>query len=158
VVQPDPPSGGLRIELARPTGAAPTTHGIRADGGPTDVESARLVVSDGSIIVEATAPEGAHRALTSLVQLAVVNDGVVPCGTIEDAPELAWRGLSLDVVRTFIPVDQVRRVIDMLSLYKCNVLHLHLTDNEGWRLEIESRPRLTEVGATGAVGRRPGGF
>jgi hexosaminidase len=70
---------------------------------------------------------------------------------------LAWRGLSLDVVRTFVPVDEVKRVIDALSLYKLNVLHLHLTDNEGWRLQIESWPRLTEVGARGACGDRPGG-
>jgi hexosaminidase len=158
VVEPVARGGGLTIELERGQEPQRPTRGIRADGAPPGVESSSLVVSDAAITVRAATPEGAHRALTSLLQMAAGNDGIVPCGTIDDAPELAWRGLSLDVVRTFVPVDEVKRVIDMLSLYKLNVLHLHLTDNEGWRLEIESRPRLTEVGARGATARRPGGY
>ncbi len=74
------------------------------------------------------------------------------------APGYAWRGLSLDVARTFFDVDVVKRVIDKLSLYKVNVLHMHLTDDQGWRIEIPELPRLTEVGGSGALGDRPGGF
>jgi hexosaminidase len=141
------------------TAAGPDGIRMELDGvARLEDESSSLVVDDTGVRVAAATPEGAHRALTSLVQLAAVGDGVVPSGTVDDAPELGWRGLSLDVVRTFIPLDEVKRVIDMLSLCKLNVLHLHLTDNEGWRLEIESRPRLTEVGSTGAVGDRPGGY
>jgi hexosaminidase len=134
-------AGELRIELD-PTVRSDSTLGVRADGAPPDVEAHRLHVSSSGVLLQAATPEGAHRALTTLQQLAVLGDGVVPCGTIDDAPDFAWRGLSLDVVRTFVPLDEVRRIIDMLSLYKLNVLHLHLTDNEAWRLQIESWPRL----------------
>ena len=75
-----------------------------------------------------------------------------------DGPRFAWRGLTVDVARTFLPVERLMRVVDMLSLYKLNVLHLHLTDDAGWRIEIQSRPQLTEVGAPArsATGRVAG--
>ncbi|MFF0343900.1 family 20 glycosylhydrolase [Kribbella sp. NPDC004875] len=107
-------------------------------------------------------PEAVHRGLTSLRQLISTHlqDGtaVLPATRIADGPRFAWRGLSFDVVRTFHGPDEVRRVIDMLSLYKLNVLHLHLTDDQGWRFEVPSRPALTKAGAAGALGDRPGGF
>jgi hexosaminidase len=134
-------AGELRIELD-PTMTSGATRGVRADGAPPDVEAHRLQVGPSGVLVQAATPEGVHRGLTTLLQLAALGDGVVPCGTIDDAPDFAWRGLSLDVVRTFVPLDEIRRIIDMLSLYKLNVLHLHLTDNEAWRLQIESWPRL----------------
>jgi hexosaminidase len=77
---------------------------------------------------------------------------------IADGPRYAWRGLSLDVARTFFDVAAVKRVIDLLSLYKFNVLHLHLTDDQGWRIEIPELPRLAEIGGSRALGDRPGGF
>lgn len=89
-------------------------------------------------------PEAVFRGLTTLLHLAAAGDGAVGCVEIDDTPELAWRGLSLDVVRWFVPVAEVERVIDALALHKLNVLHLHLTDNEAWRLEIDGRPGLTD--------------
>ncbi|MEU5878071.1 beta-N-acetylhexosaminidase [Spirillospora sp. NPDC047279] len=71
----------------------------------------------------------------------------VPYMVIEDAPRFAWRGFMLDVARHFLPKDDVIRYIDLLAAHKLNVLHLHLTDDQGWRVEIERYPRLTEVGA-----------
>jgi hexosaminidase len=71
----------------------------------------------------------------------------VPYATVEDAPRFAWRGFMLDVARHFLPKDDVLRYIDLLAVHKLNVLHLHLTDDQGWRVEIERYPRLTEVGA-----------
>ncbi|TYB41902.1 beta-N-acetylhexosaminidase [Actinomadura chibensis] len=71
----------------------------------------------------------------------------VPYLTVEDAPRFAWRGLMLDVARHFLPKDDVLRYVDLLAVHKLNVLHLHLTDDQGWRVEIERYPRLTEVGA-----------
>ncbi|MFB7448623.1 beta-N-acetylhexosaminidase [Streptomyces sp. NPDC056194] len=67
--------------------------------------------------------------------------------TVEDAPRFGWRGLLLDVSRHFLPKDDVLRYLDLLAAHKLNVLHLHLTDDQGWRIEIERYPRLTEVGA-----------
>lgn len=71
----------------------------------------------------------------------------LPCLHIEDAPGLRWRGLMLDVARHFMPVGFIRRLIDFLAYYKLNVLHLHLTDDQGWRFDVPGYPRLTEVGS-----------
>ncbi|GGO97481.1 beta-N-acetylhexosaminidase [Wenjunlia tyrosinilytica] len=68
-------------------------------------------------------------------------------GVIEDAPRFAWRGMLLDVARHFMPKDGVLRYLDLLAAHKLNVLHLHLTDDQGWRIEIQRYPRLTEQGA-----------
>jgi hexosaminidase len=138
--------------------------GLRADGldGLDADERHGIEVTAEGIRVWGRTPEGVHRGLTSLRQLiaAHLQDGtaVLPVVQVVDGPRFAWRGLSLDVVRTFHAPDEVRRIIDMLSLYKLNVLHLHLTDDQGWRVEVPSRPALIEVGATGAIGDRPGGY
>ncbi|MBV9952572.1 MAG: family 20 glycosylhydrolase [Acidimicrobiia bacterium] len=157
-VEPDASGGSVRLELGAVERTARRTRGVRADGASPDTEVHRIVIDEAGVTVRGASEEAIGRGLTSLVQLAALGGGVVPCGTIDDAPELAWRGLSLDVVRRFLPVDEVKRVIDVLALHKLNVLHLHLTDNEGWRLHIDAWPRLTEVGATGAAAGRPGGF
>lgn len=81
----------------------------------------------------------------------------VPALRVEDAPRFPWRGHMLDVARHFTPKDGVLRTLDLLAAHKLNVLHLHLTDDQGWRVEIRHRPRLTEVGGTRArtrVGHR----
>ncbi|MEZ3161837.1 family 20 glycosylhydrolase [Microbacterium sp. BWT-B31] len=145
--------------------AVPVAAGMRADGasitGAAD-ERYGLDVSDERILVWGATPEAVHRGLTSLRQLVAASaaDGRALVGAVRvlDGPRFAWRGLSLDVVRTFHDVETVERVLDMCSLYKINVLHLHLSDDQGWRLEVPSRPALTEVGSAGAVGDRPGGF
>ncbi|MFG2332295.1 beta-N-acetylhexosaminidase [Streptomyces sp. NPDC048604] len=71
----------------------------------------------------------------------------LPCLTVADAPRFRWRGVMLDVARHFMPKADLLRYVDLLAAHKLNVLHLHLTDDQGWRLEIERYPRLTEVGA-----------
>ncbi|WP_431987220.1 beta-N-acetylhexosaminidase [Streptomyces griseoflavus] len=71
----------------------------------------------------------------------------IPHRTIEDAPRLRWRGLMLDVARHFMPKDGVLRYLDLMAAHKLNVLHFHLTDDQGWRIEIQRYPRLTEVGS-----------
>ncbi len=77
---------------------------------------------------------------------------------ISDEPRFAWRGAMLDVARHFFSVDEVKRFIDLAALYKINVLHLHLTDDQGWRIAIDSWPDLTAVGAGTEVGSGRGGF
>jgi hexosaminidase len=82
----------------------------------------------------------------------------IPAGVIRDRPRFAWRGAMLDVARHFFTVHEVKQYIDAIALYKINVLHLHLSDDQGWRIEIASRPRLAEVGGSTQVGGGPGGF
>ncbi len=142
-------------QLSRTAGTSP------AGSDPSNERYGLEATPDG-VRVWSTHLEGVFRGLTSLAQLIATNrsnrTSTIPAVRIIDGPRFAWRGLSLDVARTFFGVDDVKSVIELLSLYKCNVLHLHLSDNEGWRLEIESRPQLTDVGARGATGDRPGGF
>jgi len=83
---------------------------------------------------------------------------LVPGGQIVDHPRFAYRGAMLDVARHFFPVAAVKTYIDQISLYKANHLHLHLSDDQGWRIAIDSWPRLTTVGGASAVGGGAGGF
>ncbi|MCV2394864.1 beta-N-acetylhexosaminidase [Actinotalea sp. M2MS4P-6] len=142
--------------------AVATAAGLRADGRRDADERHGIDITPDHVRVWAAQPEGVHRALTTLRQLigAAVSESAdhLPSVRVVDGPRFAWRGLSLDVVRTFHDVETVRRVIDMCTLHKLNVLHLHLTDNEGWRFEVPGRPLLTEVGAAGAAWGRPGGW
>lgn len=143
--------------------AVPVPQGIRADGGAPDCEVYLLEVGPAGITVRGRTTEGLSRGLATLRQLLVSaansnGQRTVASVRILDAPRYAWRGLSFDVVRTFHDVPTVRRVIDLLAMHRMNTLHLHLTDDQGWRIEVPTRPALTEVGARGAVGDRPGGF
>jgi hexosaminidase len=83
---------------------------------------------------------------------------VAAAGHITDEPRFPWRGAMLDVARHFLPVRDVKRYIDLMSLYKLNRLHLHLADDQGWRIEIKSWPNLTAHGGTTQVGGGTGGF
>ncbi|WP_321997828.1 beta-N-acetylhexosaminidase [Draconibacterium orientale] len=82
----------------------------------------------------------------------------VPTGTVTDSPEYSYRGAMLDVSRHFFNVEEVKQFIDFLAMYKMNVLHLHLSDDQGWRIEIKSWPKLTEIGGQTEVGGGEGGF
>ncbi len=82
----------------------------------------------------------------------------IATGVIRDYPRYAWRGSMLDVARHFFEVNDVKRYIDLMSLYKMNRLHLGLTNDQGWRIEIKSWPKLTEIGAITEVGGGEGGF
>ncbi len=82
----------------------------------------------------------------------------VATGVIRDYPRFGWRGMMLDVARHFFDVEDVKRLIDLMAYYKLNRLHLHLTDDQGWRLMIESWPKLATVGGSTAVGGGTGGF
>lgn len=136
----------LRDFTADELGVLPTTLGRRADLGDPQGERYGLTARDGRVEVFAPTAEGIYRGLTTLRQLS--GDGVkpVPAVRILDGPRFAWRGLSLDTSRRFFPPDDVRQIVDLLALYKANVLHLHLTDSEGWRLAVDSWPKLTEGG------------
>lgn len=106
----------------------------------------RLTIGD-SVTIEAEDPDGQYYAEQTLAQLRSNYGGDVPAMTIEDWPDYAYRGFMLDVSRNFTHKDNLLKLIDVLSRYKLNVLHLHLGDDEGWRLEIDGIPELTSVGA-----------
>jgi hexosaminidase len=82
----------------------------------------------------------------------------MPAAHVVDTPRYEWRGAMLDVARHFLPLPDVKRFIDYLALYKFNRLHLHLADDQGWRIEIKSWPNLTAVGGQMAIGGAPAGF
>lgn len=137
--------------------------GRRADDGDPASEAHRVEIDADGVTIIGRAPEGVFRGLMTLVQLAgtspLADEGIeLPALEVIDTPRYAWRGLSFDVVRRFSTPDEVKAVIDLLALYKANVAHLHLTDAEGWRIEIDAWPKLAEVASSGAVGDRPGGY
>lgn len=115
-----------------------------------------LNVTSDEIRIEADDEAGLFAGAQTLRQLAA--SGRVPATHIEDYPRFAYRGAMLDVARHFFPVDAVKRYIDDIALLKLNHLHLHLTDDQGWRIAIESWPELTGVGASTQVGGDGGGF
>lgn len=141
-----------------------TRDNSRSDAG----ESYTLEVSHGGVIIEADSPAGLYWGTRSLRQLfpAHVGDNgngpssgwEAPAVSITDAPRFEYRGAMLDVVRHFFPVEDVLRFIDALAMVKLNVLHLHLTDDQGWRLQIDSWPELTGIGASSSVDGAGGGF
>lgn len=154
------PSIVFELDQAMPSSHA--TSGVRADAEAIDREHYTLNISGESVRLVGATPEGVFRGATTLLHLvaqaAATGVAQLEAMTINDAPRFAWRGLSMDVVRSFHSVDTVKRVIDLLALYKMNVLHLHLTDAEGWRFDVPTYPNLTSVSGQTARDGRPGGF
>ncbi|HEX2315668.1 MAG TPA: family 20 glycosylhydrolase [Thermomonospora sp.] len=138
-------TGDLDLVLTEEPPQVAAVRGVDPlDAGPGPRERYELVVDERRATVTACSAEGLFRGATTFAQWLRQDDGLTaPAVRITDGPALAWRGLSLDVVRRFFPVEQVKQVIDLLALYRFNVLHLHLTDSQAWRLEIGGWPRLT---------------
>lgn len=157
------PSTGYRLPL--------TTQGdggiqLRLAEGPFGAEGYRLDSRATGVTITAQEPAGLFHGVQTLRQLLpaaiekkTVQPGPWPVagGTIQDSPRYAYRGAMLDVSRHFFTVAQVKRYIDQLALYKINKLHLHLSDDQGWRIAIDSWPRLATYGGSTQVGGGPGG-
>lgn len=108
-----------------------------------------MMVSNKNIAIYAEQPEGFFYGIQSLRQLITTHNSKefkVPCLLFYDKPKYAWRGMHLDCARHFFPVDFVKKYIDYLAMYKFNTFHWHLTDDQGWRIEIKQYPKLTEIG------------
>lgn len=181
----------VRGALGPPTGAALLPPGAiqRADPEATAIvlalddtlpaEGFRLTVTEERVRIEGGDAAGAFygaQALRQLLPPAIFRRALVTgqrwevaACTVEDAPRFGWRGVMLDVARHFVPTADLLRFVDLAAMHRLNVLHLHLTDDQGWRVEIRRYPRLTEVGGwrresqVGAVpdrfdGRPHGGF
>jgi hexosaminidase len=130
-------------------------------------EGYRLTVTPALVLLSAKTAAGLFRGVQTLRQLlpvsvehrsAVGRRLSVPIGEIQDDPRFEWRGMMLDVSRHFLPPRDVKRFIDLLALYKINRLHLHLADDQGWRIEIKSRPSLAQTGGSTQVGGGAGGY
>lgn len=126
-------------------------------------EAYSINVSSDGILVQAVTPEGIYRATRTLLKSVgteKTSSVEFPSAEVSDWPRFGYRGLMLDVSRHFSDVEMVKRTIDMLALHHLNIFHWHLTDDQGWRIEIKSHPELTEVGAwrdDTVVGRYLGG-
>ena len=126
-------------------------------------EAYNINVSSDGILVQAVTPEGIYRATRTLLKSVgteKTSSVEFPSAEVSDWPRFGYRGLMLDVSRHFSDVEMVKRTIDMLALHQLNIFHWHLTDDQGWRIEIKSHPELTEVGAwrdDTVVGRYLGG-
>lgn len=129
-------------------------HPHRADLG---AEGYELFTADDGMGVVAATPHGLWNGTRTALQL-VDGDGTVPTVHIVDTPRFEWRGAMLDVARHPFGVDEVCRFIDLIANFKLNRLHLHLSDDQGWRLEMPDWPALTEVGGSSATGGDPGGW
>ncbi|MGW2018856.1 beta-N-acetylhexosaminidase [Streptomyces sp. NPDC001927] len=154
VVDEHDASGGIRLRLS----GAETSLGD---------EGYRLQSGRDGVTLTAHRPTGLFRGVQTLRQQlpAAVEKKTrqpgpwkVAGGTITDTPRYAYRGAMLDVSRHFFTVEQVKRYIDQLALYKINKLHLHLSDDQGWRIAIDSWPRLATYGGSTQVGGGPGGY
>ncbi len=130
-------------------------------------EGYELLISEDNIKLMANQPAGLFRGIQTIRQLlpariekSTVQEGPweIASGTIRDYPGYAYRGAMLDVSRHFFGVDEVKRFIDYIAMYKMNFLHLHLSDDQGWRIEIKSWPNLTEHGGSTEVGGGEGGY
>jgi hexosaminidase len=163
------PSTGYDLAVRQISAAPAGGIALLLSGAPSSVgaQGYTLDVTGSGIVIRAEQPAGLFAAVQTLRQLLpaqieakTVQPGpwTVPGGSILDYPRYAYRGAMLDVSRHFFTVAQVEQYIDQLALYKINYLHLHLSDDEGWRLAINGWPNLTTVGASTEAGGGPGGY
>lgn len=140
-------AAGAHVELI--------VHDGRADLGSEGYE---LLAGDDRIGIVAATEHGLWNGSRTLLQLIPPDTARVPAVHVVDGPRFEWRGAMLDVARHFFTVAEVRRFIDLLARFKLDRLHLHLSDDQGWRLEIPGWPALTQVGGSTATGGDPGGW
>jgi hexosaminidase len=164
------PATGFNISVQN-SGEMPSSNFIQlettANNSQLGKEGYQLTISEESIKLSANSPEGVFRGIQTIRQIlpAAIESGEpqkgpwkIATGTIVDYPTYSYRGTMLDVARHFFGVNDIKRHIDLISAYKINVLHLHLADDQGWRIEIKSWPALTQIGGSTQVGGGKGGF
>ncbi|WP_189036593.1 beta-N-acetylhexosaminidase [Streptomyces daqingensis] len=164
------PSTGFALPVTAKPGADGIQLRLEDDGKGKSAlggEGYRLEVTEQAAVVSAPTTAGLFHGVQTLRQLLPPRveskteqpgPWQVAGGTITDKPRYGYRGAMLDVSRHFFGVDEVKRYIDQLALYKVNKLHLHLSDDQGWRIAIDSWPRLATYGGGTEVGGGPGGY
>lgn len=148
-------TSGITLKHASQANASPTINFIMEEGMPK--EGYKLSVTPTAITITASQPNGFYYGVQSLYQLLPVDiygktknkhaNWTIPSVEIEDAPRFVYRGLMLDICRHFEPVEYIYKFIDVLAMNKMNTFHWHLTDDQGWRIEIKKYPKLTEIGS-----------
>jgi hexosaminidase len=141
--------------LKESTGSSARNISLRYDDAIKEPEGYQLNITQNALILVAKEASGMFRAVETLRQLLPAEEHnptflkklSVPAVIISDHPAYAWRGMHLDVSRHFFSIDYLKKFIDLMALYKFNKFHLHLTDDQGWRIEIKKYPKLTEEGA-----------
>ena len=163
------PSTGYNLQIEK-AAQNPVKHGINlllTDNPELGEEGYELVIGIDLITITANKPAGVFYGVQTLRQLFSPEiEALEPhkgpweiaTGTIRDMPVYAYRGAMLDVARHFFGVTDVKRYIDLIAAFKLNTLHLHLSDDQGWRIEIKSWPKLTEIGGSTKIGGGEGGF
>ncbi|MGH8184866.1 MAG: glycoside hydrolase family 20 protein [Rhodanobacteraceae bacterium] len=164
-------AGFLRDAIRRQTGialnvAAAGTRApiaLRIDPAVKGDEAYRLEVTPSQVTITAADDRGLFWGVQTLRQLLPLQHSAnpgIPAVSIDDAPRYPWRGVMLDVSRHFYPVSFIKKLIDLMSYDKLDVFHWHLTDDQGWRIQIKRYPKLTSVGAwrIDAEGHRHGGY
>jgi hexosaminidase len=160
------PATGYKLDIAAEKGENQIALLLSSNSDLKD-EGYDLDIKSTGITITANKPAGIFNGIQTLIQLLPVEisknskqdiDWSVGAGTIHDYPSYGFRGAMLDVSRHFFSVDDVKRYIDLIASYKMNVLHLHLSDDQGWRIEIKSWPNLTKHGGSTQVGGGAGGF
>ncbi len=158
--------GGINPVIKSAAGAAPVSGiylSVGESGDELGEEGYLLNIGKEVINIRANSVAGCFYGIQTLLQTIPAGETTVlpmeiATGTIHDFPEFGYRGAMLDVARHFFSDEDVKRYIDFLAAYKMNVLHLHLSDDQGWRIEIKSWPKLTETGGSTEVGGGEGGF
>jgi hexosaminidase len=157
----------LSVESASSPGGEEIIYLAKADDTELGPEGYEMTITEDQITIAANESAGLFYGVQTLRQLlpeAIERDEPqqasweVATGTIRDYPEFSWRGSMLDVSRHFFGVEDVKRYIDLISAYKMNILHLHLSDDQGWRIEIKSWPKLATHGGSTQVGGGKGGY
>lgn len=147
------------VEISDKSQAAPGTILITTNGADENLgaEGYSLLANSSHVMIQAPEATGLFYGIQTLFQLLppeILGDQVaegiewvIPAVTIKDKPRYSWRGMHLDVCRHFFPTDFIKEYLDLLALHKMNTFHWHLTEDQGWRIEIEKYPKLTEIGA-----------
>lgn len=141
---------GLDLKIVPVAGKVPKINLSWSFSDGYSNESYKLSISKNSIAITSDNNNGLFYGIQTLIQLLpieITSEVKLPCLQIDDQPKYSWRGMHLDCARHFFPKEFVKKYIDYLAMYKMNTFHWHLTDDQGWRIEIKKYPKLTEVGA-----------
>jgi len=151
---------GLHLARAASAADGDITLQMNGDLAVHGEEGYELFIDAKGATLRAGHPHGLWNGTRTLVQLFshLPGDATLPAVRIVDRPRYVWRGAMLDVARHFFGVDQVLRFIELIARFKINRLHLHLTDDQGWRLAIDGWPTLTHIGGSTATGQGSGGW